>query len=171
MSLATVASGSSFLVKQFRHRHPVVPVGTGSTCGRSEHQQSWPGLQEMGALHCEQSVFIVESQFSLRWVISAQWSCCIGHRAMTLQRSFDSAAGSAVLTALRFFGASCREFFRDLKSFQPFLRSVCHSRIPPVLVEEDMSAAPLALPRQGIRTQPFRAGLTFSGRPSGPRWV
>jgi hypothetical protein len=22
----------------------------------------------------------------------------------------------------------------------------------------------------GIPTQPFRAGLTFSGRPSGPRW-
>jgi hypothetical protein len=42
-----------------------------------------------------------------------------------------------------------------------------------------MSAAPLALPRQagaggivvGTPTQPFRAGLTFSGRPSGPRWV
>ncbi len=67
MSLATVASGSSFLVKQFRHRHPVDPEGTGSTCGTSEHQQSWPGLQEMGALHSEQSVFIVESQFSLRW--------------------------------------------------------------------------------------------------------
>jgi hypothetical protein len=41
-----------------------------------------------------------------------------------------------------------------------------------------MGAAPMALPRQagaggimmGIPTQPFRAGLTFSGRPSGPLW-
>jgi hypothetical protein len=24
---------------------------------------------------------------------------------------------------------------------------------------------------RGVMTQPFRAGLTFSGRPSGPRWV
>jgi hypothetical protein len=42
-----------------------------------------------------------------------------------------------------------------------------------------MGAAPLALPRQagagkivmGMPTQPFRAGLTFSGRPSGPRGI
>jgi hypothetical protein len=38
--------------------------------------------------------------------------------------------------------------------------------------EDDLSAVGaalnLALPRQGIPTQPFRAGLTFSGRPSGP---
>ena len=27
----------------------------------------------------------------------------------------------------------------------------------------------MALPRQGIPTQPFRAGLTSGGRPSGPR--
>jgi hypothetical protein len=40
-------------------------------------------LQEMGALHCEQRVFIVESQFSLRWAVSAQWCCCTGNRAMT----------------------------------------------------------------------------------------
>jgi hypothetical protein len=41
-----------------------------------------------------------------------------------------------------------------------------------------MGAAPLALPREagaggimmGTPTQPFRAGLTFSGQPSGPRW-
>jgi hypothetical protein len=45
-----------------------------------------------------------------------------------------------------------------------------------------MGAAPMALPQRaprhagagrimmGIPTQPFRAGLTFSGRPSGPRW-
>ena len=34
-----------------------------------------------------------------------------------------------------------------------------------------MGAAPMALPiMMGIPTQPFRAGLTFSGRPSGPRW-
>jgi len=33
-----------------------------------------------------------------------------------------------------------------------------------------MSAAPMALGIMiGIQTQPFRAGLTFSGRPSGPR--
>ena len=52
----------------------------------------------------------------------------------------------------------------------------------PRVVEDNMGAAPLALPRRaprhagalgimmGIPTQPFRAGLTFSGRPSGPRW-
>ena len=68
MSLAAVASDSSLRVKQFRHRHPFVPVGTGSAGGRSEHQQSWPGLQEMGALHCEQSVFIVEFKFSVSCV-------------------------------------------------------------------------------------------------------
>jgi hypothetical protein len=35
-----------------------------------------------------------------------------------------------------------------------------------------MGAAPLAHPiMMGIPTQPFRAGLTSSGRPSGPRWV
>jgi hypothetical protein len=34
-----------------------------------------------------------------------------------------------------------------------------------------MGAAPMALGiMMGIPTQPFRAGLTFSGRPSGPRW-
>src|SRR5580704_1427324 len=71
MSLAAVASDSSLRVKQFRHRHPFVPVGTGSAGGRSEHQQSWPGLQEMGALHCEQNVFIVEFKFSVSRVISA----------------------------------------------------------------------------------------------------
>ena len=52
----------------------------------------------------------------------------------------------------------------------------------PRVVEDNMGAAPLSLPRRaprhagalgimmGIPTQPFRAGLTFSGRPSGPRW-
>jgi hypothetical protein len=35
-----------------------------------------------------------------------------------------------------------------------------------------MGAAPLALNIvMGIPTQPFRAGLTFSGRPSGPRGI
>ncbi len=45
-----------------------------------------------------------------------------------------------------------------------------------------MGAAPLALPRHagaggagkivmGMPTQPFRAGQTFSGRPSGPRGI
>jgi hypothetical protein len=53
------------------------------------------------------------------------------------------------------------------------------SPVPPRrrLVEDNMGAAPMALPRRagaggimmGIPTQPFRAGLTFSGRPSGPR--
>jgi hypothetical protein len=39
------------------------------------------------------------------------------------------------------------------------------------LVEDNMGAAPMALGiMMGIPTQPFRAGLTFSGRPSGPRW-
>jgi hypothetical protein len=39
------------------------------------------------------------------------------------------------------------------------------------LVEEDKGAAPMALRIvMGIPTQPFGAGLTFSGRPSGPRW-
>jgi len=39
------------------------------------------------------------------------------------------------------------------------------------LVEENTGAAPMALGiMAGIPTQPFRAGLTFSGRPSGPRW-
>jgi hypothetical protein len=36
------------------------------------------------------------------------------------------------------------------------------------LVEDNMSAAPMALGfMMGIPTQPFRAGLTFSGRPPG----
>jgi hypothetical protein len=34
-------------------------------------------------------------------------------------------------------------------------------------VQGEISAAPLALPGKAIPTQPFRAGLTFSGRPSG----
>jgi hypothetical protein len=51
---------SSLLVRQLRHRHPLVPwSGTGSAWGRSEHQQSCPGLQDMGALHCEQNAFMV----------------------------------------------------------------------------------------------------------------
>ena len=51
----------------------------------------------------------------------------------------------------------------------------CHSKIRRqrrVLVEGEMGAAPLALGIMiGMPTQPFRAGLTFGGRPSGPRWV
>src|SRR5579862_2930750 len=37
------------------------------------------------------------------------------------------------------------------------------------LVEDNMGAAPTALTRLGGPTQPFRTGLTFSGRPSGPQ--
>jgi hypothetical protein len=55
-----VGCRSSLLVRQLRHRHPLVPwSGTGSVWGRSEHQQSCPGLQDMGALHCEQNAFMV----------------------------------------------------------------------------------------------------------------
>ncbi len=45
-------------------------------------------------------------------------------------------------------------------------------RLQPRLVEGKMGAAPMALPiMRGIPTQPFRAGLTFSGRPSGPQGI
>jgi hypothetical protein len=55
-----VVCRSSLLVRQLRHRHPLVPwSGTGSVWGRSEHQQSCPGLQDMGELHCEQNAFMV----------------------------------------------------------------------------------------------------------------
>jgi hypothetical protein len=51
---------SSLLVRQLRHTHPLVPwSGTGSVWGRPEHQQSCPGLQDMGQLHCEQNAFMV----------------------------------------------------------------------------------------------------------------
>jgi hypothetical protein len=60
MSSAAVSWGSCCFVRQVRHRHPLVPgAGTGSVCGRSEHQQSCPGLQDMGELHCEQKAFMV----------------------------------------------------------------------------------------------------------------
>ena len=59
VTLAAV-SRSCFLVRQVRHRHPLIPgSGTGSVCGRSEHQQSCPGLQDMGELHWEQNAFMV----------------------------------------------------------------------------------------------------------------
>jgi hypothetical protein len=60
MSFAAVSWISCFLVRQVRHRHPLVPgSGTGSVCGRSEHQQSCSGLQDMGELHWEQNAFMV----------------------------------------------------------------------------------------------------------------
>jgi hypothetical protein len=59
MGLAAVSWRSCRFVRQVRHRHPLVPgSGTGSVFGRSEHQQSCPGLQNMGELHCEQNAFI-----------------------------------------------------------------------------------------------------------------
>jgi hypothetical protein len=65
-----VACRSSFVVRQSLQRHPVVlGSGTCSACGRSEHQQLCPGLQDMGVLHLEQNVFMVDLQFSLRWTI------------------------------------------------------------------------------------------------------
>ena len=66
IELARVTCGFSFFIRHSRQRHPVVAwSGTGSACGRSEHQQECPGSQDMAALHCEQTVFMVDSQFSL----------------------------------------------------------------------------------------------------------
>lgn len=55
-----VGCASSLLVRQSRQRHPLVPwSGTGSAWGRPAHQQSCPGVQVMGDLHCEQKAFMV----------------------------------------------------------------------------------------------------------------
>jgi len=60
-----VECASNLLVRQLRHRHPLVPgSGTGSTWGRLEHQQSCPGVQVMGELHWEQNAYMVGA-FSL----------------------------------------------------------------------------------------------------------
>lgn len=71
MVLSSVACRPSFVVRQSRQRHPVVPSsGTGSACGRSAHQQSCPGSQDIGALHSEQTVSMVDLQFRLRQTIA-----------------------------------------------------------------------------------------------------
>jgi len=57
MALAGAACSLSFFVRQSLQRHPVVAwSGTGSAGGRSEHQQLWPGSQDLAALQCEQTV-------------------------------------------------------------------------------------------------------------------
>jgi hypothetical protein len=53
-----------------------------------------------------------------------------------------------------------RFYRKERKKIISHLKRVCES------------AAPMALGiMMGIPTQPFRAGLTFSGRPSGPQWI
>jgi hypothetical protein len=48
---------SSFAVRQLRQRQPFAgSSGTGSTCGKSAHQQPGSLLQIIGALHWEQRV-------------------------------------------------------------------------------------------------------------------
>jgi hypothetical protein len=56
------------------------------------------------------------------------------------------------------------------------IREERFDRTIPNICSDECSAAPTVLPRQAgaggitmIDTQPFRAGLTFGGRPSGPR--
>jgi hypothetical protein len=94
-------AGESRLQVQFRRQaiateKPGRPmVGDWQACGRSAHRQPYPGWQFMSSPHCEQNLFMINRQFSLRRTIRVQ-PAVSWFDARRLFQSLASTASSSI---------------------------------------------------------------------------